>query len=131
MHQQETEREEASIPTIACKKLTKSPSENQKTQVPAHANPPKQIKEQESSKDSTKRRVVSIFDTPEQHDPKSPEIDANSPNKNKVNGLQSHFLNVKGIPVQDSWMLNNQHHQLFNFSSNFYSKELRKNTSRR
>ena len=107
MHQQEAKKEENSIPTITGKKLTKSPSENQKTQVPAHASPPKETKEQESSKDSTKRRVVSIFDTPEQHDRNSPEIDANSPNEDEVNGLQSHFLDVKGSPVQDSWMLNN------------------------
>ena len=106
MHQQETKKEENSIPTIAGEMLTKSPSENPKAQVPAHANPPKETKEQESSKDSTKRRVVSIFDTPEQ-DRNSPEIDANSPNKDEVNGLQSHFLDVKGSPVRDSWMLNN------------------------
>ena len=107
MHQQETKREENSIPTIAGEMLERSPSVNQNTQVPGHANQPKETKEQESSKDSTKSRVVSIFDTPEPHDRKSPEIDANSPNKDKVNGLQSHFLDVKGSPVRDSLMFNN------------------------
>ena len=106
MHQQETKREENSIPTIAGEMLERSPSVNQYTQFPGHANQPKETKEQDSSKDSTKRRVVSIFDTPEPHDRNSPEIYANSPNKDKVNGLQSHFLDVKGSPVRDSWMLN-------------------------